>query len=426
MRGHEPGTSLVVRFNGGPQAGHNVVTPDGRHHCFAQLGAGGFVPGTRTFLSRFMLVEPLSLEREEHVLRRGQGVQGTLERLTIDRRAVVVTPFHKHLNRLKEVARGAARHGSCGRGIGQAWLDAETGAMPVLRAGDLADRPQAHKRLKLLRLVKIDQAEQVLDAHLGAPFEAELRHGLAEMRSPGLVEDLLDRYGAFASQRGISFAGPDGLSAALAVAPHAVFEGAQGALLDPEWGFWPHCTPTRTGFENALELLAKAAPDRSVTRIGMLRVFSTRHGAGPFPAEDASLAARFRDPFNPPNAWQGPLRVGWFDELAAHYALSAVGGVDELALTHLDRLAGLDRVGMVRAYDVAGTRWDRLPAPGDREAQGALTEDLANARPVLRWEPGWTEPRGPEAARFAATLAARLGATLGPVSYGPRAPDKAR
>ena len=89
----------VVRFNGGPQAGHNVVTPDGRHHTFSQFGSGALVPGTRTLLSQFVLIEPYALLNESDHLER-LNVVDPLASLMIDRRSVVITPAHQAANRL--------------------------------------------------------------------------------------------------------------------------------------------------------------------------------------------------------------------------------------------------------------------------------------------------------------------------------------
>ena len=129
----------IVRYNGGPQAAHNVVTPDGRHHTFAQFGSGMFLPHTRTLLSRFMLVNPLNMLKEERHLS-ALGVTDALPRTMIDRRALVITPFQRAINRLREVARAADRHGSCGEGIGECMSDALNYRDDVIRVGDLQDR----------------------------------------------------------------------------------------------------------------------------------------------------------------------------------------------------------------------------------------------------------------------------------------------
>src|SRR3954471_16685245 len=99
------GARMVVRYNGGAQAGHNVVAPDGRHHTFAQFGSGTFVPGVRTFLSRDVVVHPSALPREELALR-SAGVTDGFERLSISADALVITPYHQALGRMRELARG--------------------------------------------------------------------------------------------------------------------------------------------------------------------------------------------------------------------------------------------------------------------------------------------------------------------------------
>lgn len=109
----------VVRFNGGAQAAHNVVLRDGRHHTFAQFGAGTFHPGVGTHLSRHVVVDPLALAAEADHLAT-VGVRDALDRLTVDGDALLATPYHRAANRAREIARGADRHGSCGLGVGEA------------------------------------------------------------------------------------------------------------------------------------------------------------------------------------------------------------------------------------------------------------------------------------------------------------------
>ncbi|MGC5031423.1 adenylosuccinate synthetase, partial [Micromonospora sp. DT229] len=108
---------MVVRFNGGAQAAHNVVLPDGRHHTFAQFGAGTFHPGVWTHLSRHVVVDPLALAAEADHLAE-LGVPDALDRLTVDGEALLATPYHRAANRARELSRGADRHGSCGLGVG--------------------------------------------------------------------------------------------------------------------------------------------------------------------------------------------------------------------------------------------------------------------------------------------------------------------
>ncbi|MER5700657.1 adenylosuccinate synthetase [Micromonospora sp. NPDC002296] len=155
-----------------------------------------------------------------------------------------------------------------------------------------------------------------------------------------------------------------------------VFEGAQGVLLDEWHGFHPYTTWSTTTFANAEALLAEAGQPGGAERLGVLRIATTRHGPGPLVTEDSALP--LADPRNPTNPWQGRFRFGHFDAVAHRYALAVAGGVDGLALTHLD-LA--DRgLRICRRYDIA----DRLEPgpPGDLDRQAALTARLLAARPV--------------------------------------------
>src|SRR5215472_7367567 len=156
------GAGTVVRFNGGPQAGHNVVTPDGRHHTFSQFGSGTFVAGVHTILSRFMLIEPYALLNEEKHLAE-IGVNDALLRLHIDPHCRVITPIHQAANRLREFARGEARHGTCGLGVGETMMDSIKQPDLILYAGELGKRNAVRRRLRDIRDFKMQQLEGVVD-----------------------------------------------------------------------------------------------------------------------------------------------------------------------------------------------------------------------------------------------------------------------
>ena len=131
---------LVVRYNGGAQAGHNVVTADGRHHTFAQFGAGTFAEGCRTHLTETVVVHPSALVVEERYLQRA-GISDAWERITIAPDALVTTPFHQSLGRLREQARDKP-HGTCGVGVGETMRASErlSDTDWVIRMKNLAER----------------------------------------------------------------------------------------------------------------------------------------------------------------------------------------------------------------------------------------------------------------------------------------------
>ncbi|NUU25051.1 MAG: adenylosuccinate synthetase, partial [Streptomycetaceae bacterium] len=170
----------VVRFNGGAQAAHNVVTDDGRHHTFAQFGSGTFSPGVETHLSRFMLLDPLALAAEADHLA-ALGVPDPLGQLTVDREALLITPFHAAANRARELARGAGRHGSCGMGVGETAAFALAHPELAPRAGDAQDPPALRRKLTAVR--------DALAADLGALWpESDAGRPYAASPDPGSLD----------------------------------------------------------------------------------------------------------------------------------------------------------------------------------------------------------------------------------------------
>jgi adenylosuccinate synthase len=341
------GATLVVRYNGGAQAGHNVVTPDGRHHTFAQLGAGTFVPGVLTFLSRYVAVHPTALLVEAEALA-AKGVDDALSRLRISENAPIITPFHQAAGRLRELARGPDRHGSCGVGVGEAVRDALERPEEAVVAGDLRGEGE-HLRAKLARIRDRLQAE--IEA-LGPIPDRSASWELGVFKNRALLDRWLSR--AVGLAEGGLIVPDSALGAALAASAgigSVVFEGAQGVLLD-EWdGFHPFTTWSGCTGENALALLAEAGWDAGeVTQIGVLRTHVVRHGPGPLPTETADLKAAVVE-HNVENDWQGKVRYGWFDAVLARYALEVAGPLDALALTHLDVPARLGRWRLCGGYE---------------------------------------------------------------------------
>jgi adenylosuccinate synthase len=376
----------VVRFNGGPQAGHNVVTPDGRHHTFSQFGSGALVPGTRTLLSQFVLIEPYALLNESDHLGR-LNVVDPLASLMIDRRSVVITPAHQAANRLRELARGASAHGTCGMGVGEAASDALDQPHMTIRAGDLSDRNAIRSKLRAIREVKLDQLRDLVNTLQHHP-SAELSVGT--LLDPSWIDAAVDNYAHVA--RHVAIIDEAAVRSVLRTPGATIFEGAQGVLLDESYGFHPHTTWSNTTFANADAVLTEAGYDDRRTRLGVLRSYFTRHGAGPFVTADDALARVLPEPHNDPRGWQGAFRVGHFDVVAARYALAVAGPIDALALTHLDRLPQL-RQSYCAAYQTDndtffvhnnGRASDiRLADPCDLPHRERLTAALHRCRPIL-------------------------------------------
>jgi len=413
----------VVRFNGGAQAGHNVITRDGRHHTFAQFGSGTLTAGTPTFLSRYMLVDPLALVAEAEHLER-LGIADPLSLVAVDRDALLTTPYHRAANQARERARGADRHGSCGMGIGETARYALAYPDDAPRAGDMTATCALARKLALLR----DRlAADLLREFTGMPGFPVI---LGAVGFPGFpvapdvderkrlpsTERVADVYRAVAGK--ITLAGDGYLNGLLSAGP-VVFEGAQGILLDEWRGFHPYTTWSTTTFANAEALLAESGDPAGATRLGVTRAYQTRHGPGPFPTEDPALD--LPEPRNAEGRWQGPFRTGHLDAVALGYAAEVAGGVDAVALTHLDTAARhAGELSICRAYETGGRAVTRIePGPArDLAYQESLTAGLLQARPV------YDQDRPRTAADWADAVAGLLRAPAVLGSHGPALTDK--
>jgi len=351
--------SAVVRFNGGAQAAHNVVAA-GRHHAFSQFGAGTLA-GVPTHLSRHVLVEPIALAAESRELA-ALGVADPLRLLTVHAEALLTTPVHVAANRAREDARGPDRHGSCGKGIGETvWysLLARRGARP----GDVVEGQVVPGEPGPAPTVGDCARPAVLRRKLDALarfYEPMVGDGTA-------VDELVSLYEAFADAVRVVRGDEVGR---LAAGGRLVFEGAQGVLLDERHGFHPHTTWSSVTPRNARALLG----GRPAWVLGVTRTYQTRHGAGPLPTEDAAVLERFPERHNATGRYQGAWRAGHLDAVLLRHAVAACGGVDALAVTHLDA----QDLRVATSYRTDGGAVTRLPAGPDR------TAFLAGCAPRLR------------------------------------------
>ena len=389
------GAHTVVRFNGGAQAGHNVVLPDGRHHTFSQWGAGSFVTGVATVLAEPVVVHPGALLQEALALARA-GVADAWSRLLIDARCRVTTPFLQMAGRLRERARGAAAHGSCGVGFGETVALSLGQPELTLRYAELAHPARAFDRLREQQAWLRAQWPDAPGAAAAADWAALADEQLAERW-------LVHAHEAWRRAPGRS---PEAIAAQLSRPGTVVFEGAQGVLLDEDHGFQPHTTWSRVtpaAAEGVLRSLGLAQP---LHRYGIVRSYLTRHGAGPLPTLDPALDD-LPEPHNGDNGWQGRFRRGHPDGLLLRHAAAACGPLDGLLVSHLDALpAGLRWCSAYRGAD--GSVVDALPAlPPDR-----LTAWLQQARPVY-------EPGALDRDMLLARLQQAVGAPLRACSDGP-------
>jgi adenylosuccinate synthase len=301
---HKP--DYVVRFNGGAQAGHTVVTPEGKRHVFSHFGSGTFL-GIPTILSRFFVVNPLLFWHEMKKL----GDLNLAPKVFIDRDCYVTTPFEMLLNQFFERMRGKNRHGSCGVGFGET-IEREMEHLFAtyhnfsLKFSDLSSE----------KLVK-ETTENILFHYVFKRCEEMGYSGDKFMAFVNLGTDLNRLLADFYVKSRMlydycSYRFNDLQKCSL------VFEGAQGLLLDQNHDFFPHVTRSNTGLKNVIEFCKENglnSVDNELEVYYISRAYMTRHGAGPFPGENlwSSEGKNIVDLTNKPNEHQGSLRFAPLD-----------------------------------------------------------------------------------------------------------------
>ncbi len=310
----------VVRFNGGPQAAHHVVLPDGRCHKFSSFGSGTFA-GAKTFLTKDVLIHPRSLCFEAEKLT-NLGIKEPYKLININSFCKVITPYHVVSNHL--IAK-VLNHGSCGFGVGEVMQDLSDGLEP-LYAYELTNKEIVRKKLLAIRKNQ----------------EAKLNRFL--LNPVGLYNIDLDQY--------VNEYSDLGRTANINNHPlygNAIFEGAQGVLLDEWHGFHPYTTWSTTTYKNAIDYI-KNLNNYRISKVGVIRSYMVRHGNGVFPTSFEGMAnlPHYRQTHNKENEWQGKFRTGNLDLLLLKYSLDVVGPIDGLCITHMDQLP--EEVEVVHKY----------------------------------------------------------------------------
>lgn len=436
----------IIRFNGGAQAGHGVVTPDGRSHIFAQFGSGTFVPDVHTHLSEHFVLHPLRMLVEETYLQT-QGITDAFERTTIDSRALVITPFHEIANRLREYARGENRHGSCGIGVGETVKDSvEENRDCIILVGDLAiaglssmlrkvqwtKKEQLYHEGVLQACWNMKEAEEDIKLLLSEQTVPDFIHALAPFleRARIVKYDWIKKLFNDANEAWLLtdlFYGDQGKGTTVDFlvrhcAKNAIiFEPAQGVLLDEWRGFHPYTTWSTCTLRYADAMLARYKFVGKTRKLGIVRAYGTRHGAGPFVTEDAGLTERLPDPPSAAAKWQGQFRVGWFDAVAVRYAIQCVGQLDGLVITCLDRLADEPEWKICTSYDMG--RDIPLGPFTNLNYQGLLTHRLFDTKPVYEVSTH-AASQSARVAEHLATIERELGLPVWITSNGPTHEDK--
>ncbi|MCP3799318.1 adenylosuccinate synthase [Allokutzneria sp. A3M-2-11 16] len=350
----------VVRYQGGNNAGHTVVLPDGQDFALHLIPSGILTPGVTNVIGNGVVVDPGVLLEELSGLEE-RGVDTS--RLLLSADAHLIMPYHVAIDKVTERYLGKAKIGTTGRGIGPCYQDKI--ARVGVRVQDLLDekilrqKVEAALEFKNQVLVKVYNrraldANQVVDTVL--EHASRFSHRIADTRL--LLNQALER------------------------GDTVLLEGSQGTLLDVDHGTYPFVTSSNPTSGGAA-VGSGIGPNRITTVIGILKAYTTRVGSGPFPTElNDQWGELLRKKGGEVGVTTGRARrTGWFDAVIARYA-ARVNGITDYFLTKLDVLSGLDRVPVCVGYEVDGVRHDDMP----------MTQtDVHHAKPVYEELPGWWE-----------------------------------
>lgn len=351
---------VIARFQGGHNAGHTLVI-DGEVFKLSLLPSGIVRGGKLSVIGNGVVLDPWHLVKEIEGLR-GQGVTITPDTLMIAENTPLILPIHGELDRAREAQNSVAKIGTTGRGIGPAYED-KVGRRSV-RVADLAD-----------------------DATLELRVDRALVHHDALRRGLGLGP--VDRDALLASLREIApavleYAAPvwKVLNEKRKAGKRILFEGAQGALLDIDFGTYPFVTSSNV-------IAGQAATGTGIGPgsidfvLGIVKAYTTRVGEGPFPAElDDADGQRLGERGHEFGTVTGrKRRCGWFDAVLVRQTC-ATSGVRGIALTKLDVLDGFETLKICVGYELDGKRLDHLPTAADQQAR---------CTPVYEEMPGWSQ-----------------------------------
>ena len=386
----------VVRYQGGNNAGHTVVIGD-QKYALHLLPSGILTPGCVPVIGNGVVIDPAVLFQELDALT-DRGVD--VSQLIISANAHLITPYHRTIDKVTERFLGKNQIGTTGRGIGPTYADKinrigirvqdlfDPGILAKKVDGALRDRNQMLVKIYNRRAIA---AEAIVEEYLG--YAEKLRPYVADTSL--LLNQALDQDKV------------------------VLLEGGQGTLLDVDHGTYPFVTssnPTAGGACSGSGI----GPTRITRSIGILKAYTTRVGAGPFPTElfDADGEALRRIGGERGVTTGRDRRCGWFDAVIARYA-TRVNGLTDFFLTKLDVLTGWKQIPVCVAYDVDGVRHDELP----------MTQtDFHHAKPVYEYLPGWDEDISkaqefsdlpPNAQAYVKRLEELSGAPISAIGVGP-------
>jgi adenylosuccinate synthase len=387
---------IVVRSQGGNNAGHTVILGD-KKYVLHLIPSGILRPDKVCVIGNGVVIDPVSLVGELDKLK-SQGIKLRNGQLLISDAAHLVFPYHRLLDEQREIRKGRNKIGTTKRGIGPAYGDkaARTG----LRMCDLIQPEVFTEKLR----AKIKENNAILKAFGAKPVSFKEVNdaylGAAQKLAPYVTNTVVYLHEALKAGREI------------------LFEGAQGTFLDIDHGTYPYVTSSNTTAGGACT--GSGVPPHRMDRvIGVMKAYTTRVGEGPFPTEDAIIGDMLHGMGREFGATTGRARrCGWFDAVATRYA-AMINGIDDIAVTNLDGLDGLDWIKVCTRYKIGRKRLEVPPAD---------CRQLADCEPVYIEFEGWrtstTDAKTwgdlpPKARNYLKAIADLTGGKLAIASVGP-------
>lgn len=348
---------VIARFQGGPNAGHTLEF-DGIKHVLHTIPSGIFHPDALNVVGNGVVIDPVIFCRELEGLKTREV--NFSEKLLLSRKAHLILPTHRFLDAASEQAKGKKKIGSTLKGIGPTYMD-KTGRNG-LRLGDI-ELPDFKERYATLRNKHIDMLSHFDYEYDLEEVEAEWFDGIENLKKLTFIDSEQFMADSIASGKKV------------------LAEGAQGSLLDIDFGTYPFVTSSNTITAGACTGLG-IAPNRIGNVFGIFKAYCTRVGSGPFPTElEDEDGERMRTAGHEFGSTTGrPRRCGWLDIPALKYAIN-VNGVTELMMMKADVLSGFDTLKVCTKYKYRGEEIEHLPY--------SLNEDLIE--PIYEELPGWSE-----------------------------------
>ncbi|MEE9175167.1 MAG: adenylosuccinate synthase [Thermodesulfobacteriota bacterium] len=352
---------IIVRYQGGNNAGHTIVIGDEKvilHH----LPSGILRQDKLSVIGNGVVVDPKVLLQEINELN-SAGYSADEKNLKISDRAHVIMPYHREIDLARESMNGKARIGTTGRGIGPVYED--KAARRGIKFADLIDPDSLSARLKEV----FEERNAYLTKVLGG--------------NPLNFEEILEEYAEYGRElKRFSCDVSTLLNESISKGQNILFEGAQGALLDIDFGTYPYVTSSNAGSGGA-STGSGVGPTKIDTVLGIAKAYTTRVGEGPFPTEiSGELGEKLRQAGGEFGATTGrSRRCGWFDAFALKYA-AQTNGISWLALTKLDVLSGFEKIHICVGYRYKGEQLSSFPSNN---------QVLKDIEPIYEEMDGWKE-----------------------------------